>query len=251
MIATGPFTSRFVIGRKSHASENCNASFALYVRYADTHLRMNTNTFKLCFWLLAHIIYDPKLYNDIQIEVSRCVLGNDLDIESLTSNCSILNATVDETLRYTNASPSVRSVLKSTTIGDKTLRQGAMILMPHRVGHFNEEKFGSNVNEFDPQRFIRNKNLNQDTAYRPFGGGSTMCSGRFIARREVVAFVAFVLDRYEIELCQNGGGSSAAGTKTIPIFPRLDKSRPNIGIIHPVKGDDVLIEVKPRKRKRL
>ena len=111
---------------------------------------------------------------------------------------------------------------------------GSKLLMPYRQLHFDEGVFGSRVEEFDPQRFIENPELGRSQSFKPFGGGVTYCSGRFIARREVISFVALVVHRYHLELKDPNQG-----------FPRQDGKKPTLGVIGPVKGDNVILVVKP------
>ena len=150
--------------------------------------------------------------------------------------CPVLNATFNEVLRYTGASTSGRVVLAPTEIGGKTLYPGARILVPYRPSHFSDEAFGPNLLQFDPQRFIKDKELTRNPAYRPFGGGSQYCSGRVLARREVVGFLAFVLDNFDIDLKTTGNEESPKLGRQK--FPRLNIHQPNIGII----------SIKPRKK---
>ena len=54
-------------------------------------------------------------------------------------------------------------------------------------------------------------------AWMPFGGGTSMCPGRFVAMSEIKMFVATVLLRWEVELVTPAGGSATpAGGSAIP-----------------------------------
>ncbi len=204
---------------------------------------MNANAYKMCFWLVAHTIYEPSLASGIRDEIAPAIKGGKMDINYLVDEkkCPLLNAAFNETLRYTSAATSGRVVLSPTKIGGKTLYPGARVLMPYRPSHFSDEVFGKNIFDFNPQRFIKNPELTKNPAYRPFGGGSQYCSGRFLARREVVGFLAFVLDRFDIGL-KNSSEPAAQQ------FPRLDVNKPNLGIISPIPGDDLIASIKPRKK---
>ena len=208
---------------------------------------MNANAYKMCFWLIAHTIYEPSFLSTIRNEIAPAIKGSKMDINYLAEekNCPMLNAAFNETLRYTSAATSGRVVLSPTNIGGKTLYPGARVLMPYRPSHFNEEVFGPDIFKFDPQRFMKNKELTKNPAYRPFGAGSQYCSGRFLARREVVGFLAFVLDRFDISV-KNMGGNDPLRSE-VQSFPRLDVNKPNLGIISPIPGDDIIVSIKPRK----
>ena len=212
---------------------------------------MNANVYRMCFWLVAHTIYEPSLMSTIRNEIGPVIRGGKLDINYLVEdqNCPMLNAAFNETLRYTSAAASGRVVLSPTNIGGKKLYPGAKVYMPYRQSHFSDEVFGSRILDFDPQRFVSNKELAKNPAYRPFGGGSQYCSGRFLARREVIGFLAFILDQFDISLGNiRRDDTPASGAQR---FPRMDISKQNIGVISPVPGDDIIVSIKPKKKDSL
>lgn len=196
----------------------------------------NANAFKICFWLLSYLLYDPDYLQAIRAETQLSISNDKVDIEQLLQ-CPLLGAAFEETLRLTTAASSARTVLAPTQIGQKTLRPNTKLLMPYRQLHFDETAFGPQIQNFNPQRFIENPGLSRSQNFKPFGGGVTYCSGRFIARREVIAFVALVLHRYHLEL-KDANQS----------FPRQDENKPTLGVIGPVKGDDVVLVIKPRRQ---
>ncbi|KAI9879019.1 MAG: hypothetical protein M1830_009818 [Pleopsidium flavum] len=203
---------------------------------------VNSNTYKLCFWIFAYLLHDPVLLSTIRTETAPAVASTGVDMNHLLQSSPHLNSLFDEVLRLTNSSSSVRSVASETTINGFTLRTGTKVIIPYRQLHFNEAVFGTNAAHFDAERFMKNKDLNRSTSYRPFGGGSTYCPGRFIARQEVVAFVALVLGRYDLELAP-----SEIGGKT-ETFPALEEMKPCLGVMGPVTGDDLVIRVRRRQK---
>ena len=114
------------------------------------------------------------------------------------------------------------------------LRKGGDVMIMHRTLHANENVWGETTAHFDPERFLRNKNLKTHASYRPFGGGSTYCPGRVIARQEVFVFIALLLDRLDIELAPD------------QVFPRLDDTQPSIGVTGPRPDMDLHVTVSKR-----
>lgn len=57
-----------------------------------------------------------------------------------------------------------------------------------------------------------------------------MCSGRFVARTQVLALAAVALTRSDWEVVNMEGG-----------VPRLDLTKPTLGVMDPVEGEDVLL----------
>lgn len=124
-------------------------------------------------------------------------------------------------------------------IGGKTLQPGRKLLMPYKQLHMDTAIFGPNADSFDARRFMNDKSLERSTSWRPFGGAKTHCPGRFLARREVYMFLAVVLFRFDIKLVPQPG-------ERMVRFPRADTSIPAGGLLPPVKGDDVFVEIKCR-----
>ena len=191
--------------------------------------------------MLAHILFDESLYKDLRTEVKNAFKAGKLDIDYLVSDCPQLQAVFDEVLRLKTFSTSIRTVISPTTINGTHLRVGTKVLLPYRQLHVDSSVFGLNVLEFERDRFLKDKNLGKSPSYRPFGGGSTLCPGRFIARSQVTAFVAEILNRFNIELASTTGETGVGGSK--PQFPRMDEGKPSLGVMGPVAGDDLIVVV--------
>lgn len=97
-------------------------------------------------------------------------------------------------------SASVRHVLEDTVIGGKLLRKGSRLMIPYRQLHFDESVFGSDIERFKSDRFLKDQNLTRGGSWRPFGGGTTQCPGRFAAKQVVVSFIATLVKRFHIEI---------------------------------------------------
>lgn len=201
------------------------------------HRLINTNAYRQCFWCLAYLLHEPELLEAVKAEIRPGYKSDTLDMSYLLQNCPLLASFYEEMLRVNNDPIGIRLVTQEATIGGKTLKPGRKLLMPYKQLHFDSGVFGDNVNQFDPRRFLNDKNLLRSTSWRPFGGASTHCPGRFLARREVYMFVAIVLFRFDIRMVP------APGEET-PRFPRVDEAIPAGGLLPPVSGDDVFVEVR-------
>ena len=190
---------------------------------------------------MSHLLHDPALFSIVRTEIIPVVNEGTTDLETRLEHCPRLEAVFNEVVRLTSSSSSIRNVTSTTVIGGKTLHKGAKVLIPYRQLHLNGDIFGPDPLHFNAQRFFLNKDLSRSSSYRPFGGGVTYCPGRFIARREVIAFVALVLYRFDIDLANI---QVASASKPPPSFPRLDEGKPCLGIMGPVGGDDMLVTVK-------
>lgn len=122
-------------------------------------------------------------------------------------------------------------------MGDVILRKGSKVFGPTRQLHFQSQVYGSNVDQFDPERFLRDKELSKNNSFRPFGGGITHCPGRWLAMKEILLCVALVLGRFDVEL---EAGSYGEKQK----FPKVDTSMLALGMLPPVKGEDVRVTLR-------
>ncbi|KAF2827304.1 cytochrome P450 [Ophiobolus disseminans] len=196
---------------------------------------VNTNAYRLCFWCLAHLLFDQKLLDSIKEETKGAIQPDGtLSMPFLLEHCHFLSSFYEEILRISNDPIGTRIVKQPVTIGNRTLLPGHRVLMPYKQMHFDPVVFGSNAADFDSRRFLDNKNLVRSTSYRPFGGAATHCPGRFLARREVYMFVVLVIHRFDVELDTKGGEAK---------FPRLDETVPSGGVLTPIEGDGVVIKL--------
>lgn len=98
---------------------------------------------------------------------------------------------------------------------------------------------------FNPERFVKNEKgevpLTKNRSFVPFGGGTRLCPGRFLARAEVLTFIGLLLTRFELSLSEGKEGGSQP-------FPREElKAGAGMGILGPVEGDDVWLDVRKRE----
>lgn len=178
------------------------------------------------------------MFEAIRKEIALTVRDNGSEIEIAgLLQCKFLDAAFQETLRLTSGASSARTVIAPTQLTNSILQKDAKLLMPYRQLHFDEEAFGPQVKDFRPERFLDEKGVGRSPYFKPFGGGITYCSGRFIAKREVYAFVALALHRYDIDLEDPHRG-----------IPRLDEEKPTLGVLGPRKGDATKVLVKPKAK---
>ena len=180
----------------------------------------------------------------IRAETAQTIYNNNVNLDRLMNHCPRFEAFFLEVMRLTASTTTMRKIISPTEIGGKILRPGYRILTPYRQLHYNEDVFGDDVGEFDPERFLKNKDLAHHASFKPFGGGVNYCPGRHIARQEVFVFIALVLHRFDIERMERSD-LSQKGT-SISRLPKLSMSRPCLGVMSPADGEDVIIDIKQR-----
>ncbi|KAL6914762.1 hypothetical protein FSST1_012522 [Fusarium sambucinum] len=181
----------------------------------------------VAFWLLSRTVYTPNLWEDLRAEVAVAFkngIHGQPDIEYL-KGCQKLNAIYYETLRVHGGASGFRRVVTDTAIGGFTFKAGSDVIMPYRQLHIDEEIWGQDAKTFDIDRFIDNPKLATAKTFKPFGGGMTLCPGRFLMHQIALSFIATVVTRYDIHVV--GGHASQP-------FPQMNHKGPEVGVIFPV-----------------
>lgn len=172
------------------------------------------NTIPTCFWMVFHIYSNQDLLVDLRTELDAALLVENedgdapkrtLDINTLKDSCPLLNSVWQETLRYRANGSSNREVMQDTVLEDRyLLKKGSVIQMPALVVHADTSVWGPSACEFDARRFIatgtkgKKDQRKSPSAFRAFGGGTTLCPGRHFARTELLALVGMLVLRFEL-----------------------------------------------------
>ena len=206
---------------------------------------------------MVHLLQQPAVVAAIReeigpvmrtIESSSAMRGGtmaEIIKEILVGSCPLLNSTFNEVLRVSSTGSSVRKATRSVSIGRKIIPSGTKLLLPQRQFLLATERFGPSGRDVDLFRFLNDKSLERHEYYRPFGGGITLCSGRILGKREVLAFVALALWRYDIQVVARG--QEVLGVKGTQL-PRLDERKPSLRIAKQVEGDDMILKLASRER---
>ncbi|KAI3327514.1 cytochrome P450 [Ustulina deusta] len=197
---------------------------------------INTNSRKAAYWMLNFLLATPSLLDVVRKETAPVFRANgSVDFQHLHHSVPNLDAIWNEMLRLSAFAASVRYIKADTVVGTKILRKGNRVIIPYRQLHLDQSVFGDDVHKFRYQRFLHKPKLAQTNNFRPFGGGTTMCPGRHIAKRAVFLFTAILLRRFDVEL---------EGDQKM-LEP--DLTRPVPGLMSPKLGDELVITLRPRK----
>ena len=192
-----------------------------------TRISINTNMHKSCFWLLCFLIERPHLMNMIREETAPAFESQGgMDFYYLANNCPQLIALFYESVRVTAGSQAVRQITNDTVVDGKLLRKGHRIIVPFRQLHIDEDAWGPNPQEFDEERFLRDERLSRSSNYRPWGGGSTVCPGKYLSKLTVLSFTALLLRKFDMEL------------EEFQKIPGMEMTRPSLGIMAKQSTDD-------------
>lgn len=174
--------------------------------------------------MLTEILFHRDLCEVARAEAtSICKLEmGERDLASITTTCPNLNALWNECLRLGSASASTRYVDHDTMIGDRLLRKDSVVMAPYSQMHQNPDYFGANPDDFDHRRFLDDNSLDKQPAFKPWGGGTTHCPGRYVAKLEVFLFVALALTECDLSIAQK----DEKGRPLLRKKPKFDMKSP-------------------------
>jgi cytochrome P450 len=214
-------------------------------------LAVLVNTAPAAFWMLLYVFSYPDVLEDIRREIGsilttttdeKAVKVYSLDITSVKTSCPLLTSTFQEVLRHRSMGTSIRQVMQDTVLdGQWLLKKDAMIQMPSRVIHKDASMWGSDVDEFNARRFMKDQKHKTEhgkrpnaAAFRAFGGGTTLCPGRHFATNEILALVSMFVMRFDMV--------PTAGTWSMP-----DTNNTNVAAVVMEPDTDVEVEISQRK----
>jgi cytochrome P450 len=99
----------------------------------------------------------------------------------------LMNSTIQETLRFATSAMSIRAVTGATELGGYTFNRGDEVVCLARTVHLDPE-IHERPNEYIPTRYMTQKKFTKNgrpvmNHTIPFGGGVSMCEGRYGWRR--------------------------------------------------------------------
>lgn len=143
-----------------------------------------------------------------------------------------------EALRLGTMSAAARVVSQDTMLEGYLLRKGSVVLMPVHLMHFSKE-FDPDAKRFQSERWLtadEDKLKRQKMMMRPFGGGTSLCSGRYVAEMEILGVVSVLLELLDFKF-------EDQSDRRWEFNPR------SIGVMPPKK--DIIVWVKSRKETRI
>jgi cytochrome P450 len=169
------------------------------------------NTIPTLFWTIYDIYSRPKLLEEIREEIaSKAVRKSDdgdgfvLDVTTLQTECHILLSAYQETQRLRHGQVAFRMVMEDTLLdGQYFLKKGTYLHLPGKPIHMNPEIWGSQVNVFDPYRFVpaetgKYKTKILPSNFQPWGAPPWLCPARKFATTEILIVMALLALRVHL-----------------------------------------------------
>ena len=209
--AEGSLSSAMIKARYS-ANVKYGVSFQDQGRLeVGTLLGILANTVPSAFYMICRIYSDEVLLHGIRHELeTTCVTKTSdqstwtLNILAMREKSQLLHSTFQELLRVHAMGAGSRYVREDVLLhGQYLLKKGMVVQMPMAIMHSDPRIWGANVDDFQPNRFLKQAEVikdskSQSVAYRPFGGGASMCPGRHFVTLEVMALTALMVLKFDI-----------------------------------------------------
>ena len=127
-------------------------------------------------WVIYYLASFPEVQEQLHEEISKVLPGEDrLATLEDKANLPYTEAFLHETLRYSSmaANGLMRMALEDTTIKGYFIPKGTILHSPAHYLHFNREIWGSDADQFNPNRFIDSfgKFSQMKDGFLPFGLG--------------------------------------------------------------------------------
>jgi len=223
---------------------------------------MQGNTVPVTSWILIELARDPELLAAIRDEIKTALLSPEdadeviWDIPKLVA-LPIFSSVLTETLRLRMSNNPNRLLTADLEVGGYLLKAGNQVMLPNWNPHVHDPVWTETdtspnahpAHKFWGQRFLTTDPETGELAnirpkpgtYFPFGGGATMCPGRFFARQEILISVAVMVLKYDIEAVAVVDKKGRVQKGEL----EYDRSGAGFGALHP-NGD-----LRCRIRKRL
>ncbi|KID89333.1 cytochrome P450, partial [Metarhizium majus ARSEF 297] len=209
-----------------------------------------TNTVPAIFWAVYYVYRDASLLEELRQELMPFSVSSihsetgckvwTLRVSDLKDKCRLLVATINETLRHRTCGISSRMITEDIWLNDKyLLKKNSVCELPNKVLHSNEAYWGSTVHQFDPSRFLQDPSSKEARmakgAFRPFGGGVSLCAWRHQAMSQMIGALALFIMSCDCDPA-DGGEWKFPGAHGHTIAAAVD-----------LPSSDLSVDVRPRR----
>ncbi|KAK1655081.1 cytochrome P450 [Colletotrichum phormii] len=188
---------------------------------------INANTIPITTWAMIELLRDRELLQAVRSEALQTlnvdpVTGKrSFDVSKLVS-MPLMQSVYTECMRLHVSIALSREVIETTTLHGFRLKKGSMIQAPTHLVHLDENIWsqgGHPAAEFWAERHVKHvKKVEENTGrftterqfvlagksneFIPFGGGPSMCPGRFFAKQEILLTIAILVTKFDMEFVE-------------------------------------------------
>ncbi|KAK1980220.1 cytochrome P450 [Colletotrichum cereale] len=196
-------------------------------------LGINANTIPVTTWALMEALQDPTLLEALRDEALQTIRKDpttgerSFDTARLVS-MPLMQSMYTECMRLHVSIAITREVAKTTKLQGYRLKKGSIVQALTNFMHLDEQIWsqeGHPASEFWAERHIKQvKKVDEETGavtmerqfvigakpteFFPYGGGNSICPGRFFAKQEILLTIAMIVTRFDMEFvewtCKDG-----------------------------------------------
>ncbi|XP_004701357.1 steroid 17-alpha-hydroxylase/17,20 lyase [Echinops telfairi] len=170
-------------------------------------------------WTVAFLLHNPQLKRKLQEEIDQKVGFSRTPAISDRNRLVLLEATIREVLRIRPVAPLLIPHKASTdsSIGEFAVDKGTQVIINLWAMHHSEKEWHQ-PDQFKPERFLDptgSQLISPSLSYLPFGAGPRSCVGEVLARQELFLFLSWVLQRFDLEVPDDGKMPSLEGNPKV------------------------------------
>ena len=188
-----------------------------------------SNSIPLTTWMIATLLEDQDLLNEVHKELAPAVTNHDALFDSADPNnvviiddrslgsMPLLNSIYHECLRFRTSVTVTRRLTTDIEIGGCSLRKGNFVMAPSYLAHMDASVWkshgGHGPHNFWPKRFCGTSQTEDDDqisfnpevalkpeSFLPYGGGNAICPGRFFSKLQILTAVATIVLMLDLEV---------------------------------------------------
>uniref|UniRef100_A0A2I3GAI0 Steroid 17-alpha-hydroxylase/17,20 lyase n=1 Tax=Nomascus leucogenys TaxID=61853 RepID=A0A2I3GAI0_NOMLE len=165
--------------------------------------------------LIPWLKVKKKLYEEIDQNVGFSRTPTISDRNRLL----LLEATIREVLRVRPVAPMLipHKANVDSSIGEFAVDKGTHVIINLWALHHNEKEWHQ-PDQFMPERFLNpagTQLISPSVSYLPFGAGPRSCIGEILARQELFLIMAWLLQRFDLEVPDDGQLPSLEGNPKV------------------------------------
>ncbi|ELV11655.1 steroid 17-alpha-hydroxylase/17,20 lyase [Tupaia chinensis] len=196
--------------------------------FSDTHILATIGdifgagvetTTSVVKWTVAFLLHNPQIMKKIHEEIDQNIGFGRTPTLSDRNNLILLEATLREVLRIRPVAPMLipHKANTDSSIGKFAIDKGTQVVVNLWALHHDEKEW-QQPEQFMPERFLDptgNQLISPTLSYLPFGAGPRSCVGESLARQELFLFMAWLLQRFHLELPDDGQLPSLEGNPKV------------------------------------
>ncbi|XP_055106667.1 steroid 17-alpha-hydroxylase/17,20 lyase [Symphalangus syndactylus] len=170
-------------------------------------------------WIVAFLLHNPQVKKKLYEEIDQNVGFSRTPTISDRNHLLLLEATIREVLRVRPVAPMLipHKANVDSSIGEFAVDKGTHVIINLWALHHNEKEWHQ-PDQFMPERFLNpagTQLISPSVSYLPFGAGPRSCIGEILARQELFLIMAWLLQRFDLEVPDDGQLPSLEGNPKV------------------------------------